>query len=123
MQQNKWTSNTRDWLNSNAFGIIIAGSNTTITTLIVIFYYLVQFPGEVKKLRVELDTIPNLNPGSLQSLFHLNGVTNEALRLYPPVPSGGLRKTPPEGITISGTFIPGDTTIVVPLYCLHRREY
>lgn len=33
-----------------------------------------------------------------------------------------LRVTPPEGITIGETFIPGNVTISTPLYSLGRRE-
>jgi cytochrome P450 family 628 len=33
-----------------------------------------------------------------------------------------LRLTPPEGINIGSTFIPGNTTVVAPSYTLGRRE-
>ena len=33
-----------------------------------------------------------------------------------------LRVTPPEGITIGETFIPGNVTISTPLYSFGRRE-
>ena len=78
------------------------------------------------KLRKELDSF--YKPGSesefrdLQEATYLNGVINEALRLHPPVPGGVLRVTPPEGITIGSTFIPGNVTISTPLYSLGRRK-
>jgi len=50
----------------------------------------------------------------LASLKHLNGVINEALRLYPVVPTGTYRKAPPQGILIGGTFIPGGTDVWTP---------
>jgi hypothetical protein len=58
----------------------------------------------------------------LASLKHLNGVINEALRLYPVVPTGTYRKAPPEGIFIGGTFIPGGTDVWTPQYALGRSE-
>jgi hypothetical protein len=51
---------------------------------------------------------------------HLNGAINETLRLHPPVPSGLPRLTPPEGITIGDTFIPGDTTLMLPYWSMGR---
>lgn len=45
------------------------------------------------------------------------------MRYHPVVPTGGLRDTPPEGMTIGGTFIPGNTTIVAPRYILFRCKF
>jgi tryprostatin B 6-hydroxylase len=56
-------------------------------------------------------------------LEHLNGVINEALRLYPAVPSALGRLTPPEGIIIDGVHIPGGTHILCPMYALARCMY
>jgi tryprostatin B 6-hydroxylase len=56
-------------------------------------------------------------------LDHLNGVINEALRLYPAVPSALGRLTPPEGIVIDGVHIPGGMHILCPMYALARCMY
>lgn len=53
---------------------------------------------------------------------HLNGVIHEALRLNPPIPSGYPRVTPPEGMTIKDVYIPGGTTVVIPLRTMGRSE-
>jgi tryprostatin B 6-hydroxylase len=58
----------------------------------------------------------------LASLTHLNGVINEALRLYPVVPTATYRKAPPEGISIGETFIPGGTDVWTPQYAIGRSE-
>lgn len=50
----------------------------------------------------------------------LEGCINEALRLFPPVPSGLQRMTPPEGVKIAGRYIPGDTLVSTPTYTIHR---
>ena len=58
---------------------------------------------------------------ALQSAKVLNGVLSETLRMHPPA---GLlqRKTPPEGIMIDGTYIPGDMTVVCPQYVVGRSK-
>jgi cytochrome P450 len=80
----------------------------------------------VEKLRAELQPLSGTNGEfsgrDLQSADHLNGVINEALRLHPAVPSGLLRLTPPEGITVGETFIPGECTVGAPGYTLGRLE-
>lgn len=111
----------RSWLNGDAFGIIIAGSDTTATTLVMLFYHLALDPSQIAKIRSELDQLaPNPDARALQTLPHLNGAINETLRLHPPVPSAGLRQSPPEGATVAGTSIPGSTVLCLPVYSLHR---
>jgi tryprostatin B 6-hydroxylase len=56
------------------------------------------------------------------NLQHLNAVIQETLRLHPPVPSLIQRKTPPEGIVIDGTVIPGNMIISCPQYVIGRSE-
>jgi hypothetical protein len=41
----------------------------------------------------------------------LNGIINEILHLYPPVPSRVFRKIPPEGFRVKDTFVPSDTAM------------
>ncbi|PLB50874.1 cytochrome P450 [Aspergillus steynii IBT 23096] len=55
-------------------------------------------------------------------LPHLNGMINETMRLLPAVLTFGTRVTPPEGITIEGTFIPGGTKLCAPRYTIGRLE-
>ena len=43
--------------------------------------------------------------------------------MHPPVPSGGYRETPPDGLTVAGHYIPGLTTVVAPRYTLGRRKF
>lgn len=74
------------------------------------------------KLFNELKNVDIHNVSDLQRCEYLTAVINETLRLHPPVPTGGYRQSPPEGIHIGGTFIPGGVTIVSPRYSLARLE-
>ncbi|PVI04480.1 cytochrome P450 [Periconia macrospinosa] len=113
----------RIWLNSDAITMVVAGSETTSATLIFLFNHLARDPIHQLKLFNELAAVPDIsNHAVLQNLPHLNGVINETLRLHPPVPTGGNRETPPEGITVAGTYIPGNTNIVAPRYTIARLE-
>ncbi|KAI1274542.1 cytochrome P450 [Xylaria sp. FL0933] len=112
-------------LEGDAQLIIVAGSETVAITSISIFRYLAQYPHHVGILRTEIDPLRRNEQGNfiytdLSNLKHLNGVINEALRLFPPVPTILPRVTPPEGLDIDGTFIPGNTTVFCPQFVIGR---
>lgn len=90
--------------------------------MIGLFFRLASEPAKVARLYAELAAIDCLNDKVLQSLPYLNGIVNEALRLYPALPTGGHRKTPKEGASICGRFVPGNTTIVATRYTIFRRK-
>ena len=68
-----------------------------------------------------LDSGKTLVNQSLQNIPELNAVINETLRLHPPT---GLlqRKTPPEGLTIGDTFVPGNITVFCPQWVASRSK-
>jgi len=107
--------------------VIVAGSDTSSSTLTHIFYHLAKEPQIVSRLREEL--APIYAPGSetevrdIQDAKYLNGVINEVLRLHPPVPSGLLRQTPPEGIIVGEKFIPGGVTVSAPTWSMGRCKF
>ncbi|KAK1751472.1 cytochrome P450 [Echria macrotheca] len=112
------------WLRGDTRLTIVGGSDTTAATLTFLFYYLARDPEQVRKLRSELEPLlgnkTRLDQKDVAKAQHLNGVIHEALRLHPAIPSGFPRLTPPEGITVSGTYIPGDTVVVLPVYAMQR---
>ncbi|KAL8709875.1 MAG: hypothetical protein Q9220_005491 [cf. Caloplaca sp. 1 TL-2023] len=117
------TIEDRRWLRGDAFALIVAGSDTVASTLISIFFYIAEDRSHLVKLRAEIkDAVFPYDSGALRQMLHLNGVINEALRLHPALPSGGLRQTPKEGLTIAGRFIPGGVTVSAPRYSLGRRH-
>lgn len=111
------------WLEGDALTMIVGGSEPEASSLSFLFYHLAKSPKKQEKLRDELRKkgFPT-EAQTLQYLPMLNGCINEALRLHPPLPSGCLRTTPPEGLDIDGRVIPGTTTVLTPAYSLGRLE-
>ncbi|MCJ1237976.1 hypothetical protein MMC14_005963 [Varicellaria rhodocarpa] len=122
-KENNTMLEDKNWLQGDSFAIIIAGSDTVASSLVFLFSHLARDLAQLTKLRIELQTLNSVfDFKALQSLDHLNGVINETLRLHPPVPSGPLRVTPPDGVTIAGHYVPGDTVVAIPSYSLGRLE-
>ncbi|KAM5376429.1 hypothetical protein ACJZ2D_005483 [Fusarium nematophilum] len=106
--------------------ISVAGSDTTAATMTNLFYYLALNPGVCRELQEEIDEYKEEHQtsdhASLAQLKFLQACIDETLRLHPVVPSGLQRMTPPEGIQIDDTFIPGNTLIQFPSYTMYRDE-
>ncbi|PWY70995.1 benzoate 4-monooxygenase cytochrome P450 [Aspergillus heteromorphus CBS 117.55] len=113
-------------LTGDAYLIVVAGSDTTSASLITLFYQLASDRRVLAALQDEVDTyfqtIESLDYQGLSKLTYLEAVINETMRLHPPVPSGVQRMTPPEGLWIDKTWIPGDTIVQVPSHTLFRDE-
>ncbi|THH07840.1 hypothetical protein EW146_g9188 [Bondarzewia mesenterica] len=104
---------------------LVAGSDTSGTTLANLFYYLLSDPPTYRRLQAEIDEAASdtsLDVVVLANLPYLNAVITETLRLQPVVPNGVQRVLSPqsEGIIISGKFIPPSTTVQVSTYIIHR---
>jgi len=91
----------------------------------MVLYELAQHPDEVHKLRKELasytpDENGEYSHEQISQLARLNGFINETLRLHPPIPGVIPRKTPPEGMQIGDTFIPGNVNVSCPQWVIGR---
>jgi len=106
---------------------IVAGSDTTSGALAATIFLLAKHPEKFAKLQAEIDPLfTSANKFSHQMVIGkpmLEGCINEALRLFPPVPSGVQRMTPPEGLKIAGRYIPGDVLVSTPTHTIHRGLY
>ena len=100
----------------------MSSSDTVAPTMVYVFYELARLPEQQQRLRKEIESVNVYDRKVLRSLPHLNGVINECLRIHPPVPSGGYRQSPDDGMTIAGRYIPGGITIVAPRYSLGKRK-
>ncbi|KAM0150606.1 hypothetical protein ACHAQE_008383 [Botrytis cinerea] len=109
---------TQKELNSNANLIIIAGSDTTSSTLTQAFRALAKEPRIFSKLQREIDELcsvmskdKEITIDSIRNLEYLNAVVDEILRLYNPIPSGPHATTYPQGIEVEGVHIPGNVQV------------
>ncbi|KAK5997675.1 Cytochrome P450 monooxygenase orf5 [Cladobotryum mycophilum] len=107
-------------LHGDAQLIVIAGSDSTAATLTHLFYQLAYDSALVQALQKEFDALPSLAHDNLMTIDLLDAVINETLRVHPTVPSGTQRVTPPEGLQIGDTHIPGNVIVQVPNYTLFR---
>ncbi|KAJ4294979.1 hypothetical protein N0V90_006987 [Kalmusia sp. IMI 367209] len=116
-------SRDKQLLNGDSVALIVAGSDTVASTMTNLFYRLATYPHHAGKVRKEINSLTSIyDTQGLKNLEHLNGVINEILRLHPSVPTGGYRETPPEGMTVAGTYIPGRTVVIAPRYTIGRLE-
>ncbi|THG99327.1 hypothetical protein EW026_g3001 [Hermanssonia centrifuga] len=87
---------------------VVAGSDTTASVLSNIFWCLLSHPEVYKRLQQEVDQYYPQQEDALDTthhtkMFYLEAVINEALRLYPAVPSGSQRAPiPGEGDKVIG---------------------
>ncbi|RDW56936.1 hypothetical protein BP5796_13003 [Coleophoma crateriformis] len=97
--------------------LIVGGSETTSTVLTGVTYYLLMSPEKYEKAKKEVRNAfksgEELTLQSTAQLPYLQAVLEEGLRIYPSVPLGLSRKTPPAGTVINGKFVPGDVSVAV----------
>ncbi|KAE8361738.1 cytochrome P450 [Aspergillus caelatus] len=80
---------------------VIAGSETTATTLSCVTYYLLKNP----------DDVPSTGRASAAQLVYLKAVAQEAMRMYSPLPFALPRAVPRGSSTVDGHFVPEGTII------------
>ncbi|KAL9109914.1 MAG: hypothetical protein Q9227_005437 [Pyrenula ochraceoflavens] len=104
-----------------------AGSDTTAIAMNNVMFWLLKNPSCLAKLHEEVDAA--LDPDEIvapydkvKHLSYLRACLDESLRITPPTTFGLPRRTPPEGASVLGRFIPGNTTVSMSAYVAHRDE-
>lgn len=94
---------------------ILAGGDTTSSTMRAVVYYLSKNPSAYQKLTSELDAANLSLPAQwkdIQELTYLDSVIREALRINPGIAMIFERVVPQPGFTLpDGRFVPGGTAI------------
>jgi cytochrome P450 len=108
---------TRGEMDANAVIFLVAGSETTATTLSGTTYLLLKNQGAytrlVREIRSSFKSADEITIDRVNELPFLLAVLQEGLRYYPPVPTGFPRVVPGQGQEISGHYIPGGTSVYV----------
>ncbi|RKL19312.1 hypothetical protein BFJ68_g3586 [Fusarium oxysporum] len=109
---------------------VVAGSDTSATTIRLIMLSLLSNPMMYLKLRNEIDDA--IKAGSISSpitdaearkLPYLQAVIQEGLRIKAPAAGPLFKQVPPQGDEIDGKFIPGGTQIgQSPFAVYHSKE-
>ncbi|OJJ67356.1 hypothetical protein ASPBRDRAFT_200075 [Aspergillus brasiliensis CBS 101740] len=130
VEQSDSAAPSRLALHEDSRAIIIAGSETTATTLATVLYYLAKHQSVLAKLQRKLD---EAMPGGandwsyekVKDITFIDDIINETLRLRPAVMTGGYRVTPAEGLQVDEVHIPGDVIAFVPMQLIqtHERYY
>ncbi|KAJ5591827.1 uncharacterized protein N7459_002196 [Penicillium hispanicum] len=114
---------SRAEIHSNAFILIVAGSETSATLISGCVFYLCThshvMAGLVKEIRSAFAKDEDITFRSTASLKYLNAVIEESLRLYPPFVTSLARIVPPGGSEIDGRFVSEGTVVA----CHHYASY
>lgn len=98
-------------LGTNAFILVLAGSETTATTLAGVTYLLLAHPDKLailqREVRGAFRSREEITMTSVNKLSYMLAVLNEALRMYPPVTSGLVRVVPEGGAMVAGRWVAG----------------
>ncbi|KAI1388851.1 putative cytochrome P450 [Hypoxylon trugodes] len=114
-------------LSANAFILVLAGSETTATTLSGATYLLLTHPEILEKLKKEVrsafTSVDEITISSVNKLSYMLAILNESLRLYPPVTSGLVRSVPEGGEQIAGHYVAAGTYVEVQHWSMnHSKE-
>lgn len=112
---------------SESLGQIMAGADSTATAIRMTLLHVLANPRVYATLQREIDGQKEVGEGEVIScaeatnMPYLQACIREGLRIMPPI-QGLLNKlTPPEGATVDGLFIPGDTNVGVSYHMMMRR--
>jgi tryprostatin B 6-hydroxylase len=125
-------------LYGDALTVTVAGSDTTAEVLTMLLYELASQAEVQEQLRKEIAISGFALPGSdekivnnpemlsnlalLQKIPFLDACINEAMRLYPAVPTGSMRQTVDKGFRLGDKWIPPNTVLVTPRWTMGRRK-
>ncbi|KAF9775282.1 hypothetical protein IL306_006650 [Fusarium sp. DS 682] len=108
---------------------VVAGSDTSATTIRLIMLSLLSNPVAYRKLQTEIDDA--IKAGNISSpvtdaearkLPYLQAVLQEGLRIKAPAAGPLFKQVPPQGDEIDGKFIPGGTQIGTSPFAVYHSK-
>ncbi|TQN68726.1 Cytochrome P450 monooxygenase FUM2 [Colletotrichum shisoi] len=120
-------SMSRTLMDANANMLMVAGTETTATTLTTTTHLLLRNPDKMQKLIREIRAVPDrakLNSQTVQRMKYLNAVLEEALRFYPSgqVGLGTQREIAPGGNQICDDFLAEGTEVAVAAWTMSNSS-
>lgn len=113
-------------VSNNAVVLLSAGSETTATLLSGVTYLLLKNPAVMQKLKDEIrgkwQTLDDITVDAANHTPYLVAVLSEALRYFPPAPTGFERIVGKGGAMVSGYHLPEGTGVGVSSLPLGRSE-
>ncbi|KAH6871618.1 cytochrome P450 67 [Thelonectria olida] len=114
-------------LNAECATMIIAGSDTTATSLAACLFYLGRYRNvynlAAEEVRAHFSNVSEIRLGAtLNSCTYLRACIQEALRLSPAVGISLPRETPAGGVVVNGSYIPGGMLVGSGIYSIHHKE-
>ena len=113
---------TDDQLRDEMFTLLVAGHETTATSLAWTIRHLLDHPAWLARVRGELREVIGggaIQPDQLDRLPLLDAAIKEALRLTPIIPMVGRTLAKPA--TIGGVDLPAGAVALASIYLVHRR--
>lgn len=112
-----------DLIRDQILTMLIAGHDTSTALLAWVLYLLGQHPDVMARARVEVDNVlgdgdPDLE--ATNSLYYLEAVIKETLRLYPPIHVGN--RIVAEDTVVTGYDLHAGTRVMASIYLAHRDE-
>ncbi|KAK8040063.1 sterigmatocystin biosynthesis P450 monooxygenase, partial [Apiospora rasikravindrae] len=104
-----------------ATNLIVAGSDTTASTMTYLVWAVLKTPQLQRRLEEEVAGLSTgFTEADLEALPLLNSVIDETLRLYGAAPGALQRYVPEGGATMAGHFLPVGTVVCTQAYTMHR---
>ena len=118
---------TRAEIYSNAFTLVIAGSESTAGALSGIIFLLLKHRNVYRRLVDEIRTTyasdDDIRLSNVHELEYLEAITQESMRMYPPVPVSLPRRVPAGGELIDDKYVPAEVTVGIHHYSAYRSAH
>jgi cytochrome P450 len=106
----------------NLLTFYLAGHETTAKALTWTAYLLARSPDWAARLEAEIESVTGgaeVTAAHVARLAQVQQVVKESMRLYPPVPL--MTRQAVEDTTLGGERVRAGTSIVMPIYAIHRH--
>ena len=120
---------TQEEASGEALLQVVAGSDTSASTIRIVMLSLLGNPPAYRKLQAEIDEAiaagkisSPIKDSEARELPYLQAVIKEGLRILPPAAGAFFKTVPPGGDTIDGKFIPAGTQIGSSPFGIHHSK-